>query len=103
MPPSTLTFITESIADSTVGVPVNFQLQASGGTPPYSFKITQGQLPKALKLSKDGIISGTPKAEADETVFILLTDKARASLTQAFPVRVNPNPNLRPTKLKARP
>jgi 5'-nucleotidase len=89
MPQSTLTFITESIADSTVGVPVNFQLQASGGTPPYSFKITQGKLPKALKLSKDGIISGTPRAVADETVFIQLTDRARATLTQAFPVRVN--------------
>ena len=89
MPPSTLTFITESIPDSTVGVPVNFKLQASGGAPPYSFKITQGKLPKALKLSKAGIISGIPRAEADETVFILLTDKARATLTQAFVVRVN--------------
>lgn len=89
MPQSTLTFITESIADSTVGVPYKFKLQASGGTPPYSFKITQGQLPKALKLSKDGIISGRPRVEADETVFILLTDRARATLTQAFPVRVN--------------
>ena len=101
MPPSTLTFITESIADSTVGVPVNFQLQASGGTPPYLFKITQGQLPKALKLSKTGLITGTPKAEADTTIFVKLSDSAGATLTQAFVVRVNPNPSPRP-KLRAR-
>jgi len=89
-PTSTLTFVTESIADATVGVPYKFALQAVGGKPPYSFKITQGALPKALKLSKDGIISGLPRGVADATVFILLADRARASLTQAFPVRVNP-------------
>jgi len=102
--PSTLTFITESIADSTVGVPVNFQLQASGGTPPYSFMITQGKLPPMLKLSKEGVISGIPKAEADTTIFVKLADKVGATLTQAFVVRVNPNPSpKRPQKLRARP
>ena len=89
MPPSTLTFTTESIPDSTVGVIQKFKLQASGGTPPYWFKITQGRLPKALKLSKAGLITGVPKAEADTTVFIKLTDRVGATLTQAFAVRVN--------------
>ncbi|HJR07968.1 MAG TPA: Ig domain-containing protein [Pyrinomonadaceae bacterium] len=86
---STLTFITESIPDGTVRAPYKFALQASGGKPPYSFKITQGNLPKGLKFSKDGIISGVPRAVDDTTVFVKLTDSARATLTQAFVVRVN--------------
>lgn len=88
MPPSTLTFITESLPDFHVGMPANFQIQASGGTPPYIFQITQGTLPKSLSMDKKGKISGIPRRVADTTVFVKLTDKARASLTQAFAVRV---------------
>lgn len=89
MPPqSTLTFITESLPDFPVGVPANFQIQAVGGKPPYSFVITQGKLPPLLKLSKTGKISGVPRRPADTTIFVKLTDSARASLTQAFAVRV---------------
>jgi hypothetical protein len=88
-PTSTLTFTTESIADATVGAPYKFALQAVGGKPPYWFKLTQGSLPKALKLSKGGVISGVPRAVADSTVFIKLTDSVGATLTQAFVVRVN--------------
>src|SRR5918912_4486056 len=81
---STLTFITESLPDFTVGVPQHVDLQASGGTPPYHFAITQGALPKGLSLSPKGRISGVARRVADTTVFIKLTDKVRASLTQAF-------------------
>lgn len=88
MPQSTLTFTTESLPDFHVGVPVNFQIEASGGTPPYSFAITQGTLPKGLSLDKKGKISGVARRVADTTVFVKLTDKVRASVTQAFAVRV---------------
>ena len=86
---STLTFITESIPDGTVRVPYKFALEASGGKPPYSFKITQGTLPKGLKFSTKGVFSGIPRAVTDTTVFVKLTDSARATLTQAFVMRVN--------------
>lgn len=87
-PQSTLTFITENLPDFPVGVPANFQIQASGGKPLYSFKITQGKMPPSLTLSKTGKISGVPRRVADVTVFVKLTDSVNASLTQAFPVRV---------------
>ena len=86
--PSTLTFITESLPDFTVGVPKQVDLEVSGGTPPYRFEITQGTLPRGLKLSIRGRISGVARRVADTTVFIKVTDHAGASLTQAFPVRV---------------
>jgi hypothetical protein len=85
---ASLTFVTESIPDFTVGVAGHFDFVVSGGTPPYSFTITQGTLPRGLKLSKKGRLSGTARRPADTTVFIRVTDHARASLTQAFPVRV---------------
>ena len=88
MPQSTLTFITESQPDFHRGVPANFQIEVSGGTPPYSFEITQGTLPRALTLSTKGKISGVPRRVADTTVFVKVTDKVQASRTQAFAVRV---------------
>lgn len=86
--PSTLTFITESLPDFTVGVPQQFNFEVSGGTPPYRFEITQGTLPRLLKFSKTGRLSGIGRREADVTVFFKVTDRAGDSLTQAFPVRV---------------
>ena len=56
----TLTITTTSIPDATNGVPYSFQLQASGGTPPYTWSITSGTLPTGLSLASDGTISGTP-------------------------------------------
>jgi hypothetical protein len=83
-----LTFISESIPDFTVGVAGHFDFVVSGGTPPYSFNITQGTLPRGLTLSKTGKLSGTARRPADTTVFIKVTDHVHANLTQAFPVRV---------------
>lgn len=88
MPQSTLTFITESLPEFHRGVSANFQIEVSGGTPPYKFEITQGTLPRTLTLSVKGKISGIPRRVADTTVFVKLTDKVHASLTQAFAVRV---------------
>lgn len=92
MPQSNPIFDTESLPDFHVNVPANFQILASGGTPPYSFAITEGTLPKGLSLDKSGKISGTARRVADTTVSIKLTDKVRASVTQAFAVRVEPLP-----------
>ncbi|SRR6266550_4344984 len=88
MPPSTLTFITESIPQFTVGVFQEFVLEPGGGSPPYTFAITQGTLPPGLTLDSDGTISGTPTASGLFTPFFKLTDSAGDDLTQAIEVTV---------------
>ena len=86
---STLTFITESFPTFTVGEPQQVDLEVSGGTPPYYFEITQGELPESLDLSEEGTISGTVTDVNGTTIFIKVTDDAGTSLTQAFDVQVS--------------
>lgn len=83
-----LEFITEAIPDFKVGIAGQFDLEVSGGTPPYLFTITEGTLPRGLTLGRRGRLSGLARRPADTTVFIKVKDGASATLTQAFPVRV---------------
>lgn len=86
---STLTFTTESLPTFFVGVPANFTVQAVGGKPPYTFRVTKGSL-APMKLSTDGVIRGTATAPSNSTVIITVSDSARpaASVNQAFDVEV---------------
>jgi len=88
---STLTFLTEGLPDFYVGQSANFSMEAVGGTPPYSFQITQGTLPPGLNFSSSGTISGTPTQTDDTTIFVKLTDSAspQGHITEAFALRVD--------------
>lgn len=44
-----------------IGAPYSHSLTASGGTPPYTFS---ADLPSGLSIDADGVISGTPAADA---------------------------------------
>lgn len=90
---STLTFLTESLEDFHVGEPSHQQIEAIGGTPPYTFTVdtvSGGPFPANLNLHTNGKITGVPQFETDTTVFVLLTDANGCHLTQAFAVRVVP-------------
>lgn len=47
---------------ATNGIEYTFYLRASGGSTPYSWVLSSGQLPKGLYLSGNGLISGIPEA-----------------------------------------
>ena len=85
---STLTFVTESLPRFTIGKAYNFDLQAEGGTPPYSYEVTEGALPEGVVLESYGTISGTPTTASDTTAFVLLTDTDNNTVTQAFDCEV---------------
>ena len=59
-----------NVPDGNVGKPYSFQLDAWGGTKPYSWSITSGQLPPGISLNRDtGLISGTPASSGIYKVY----------------------------------
>jgi hypothetical protein len=57
-----VTITTSSLAGAFTGNAYSATLSASGGIPPYTWRLVSGsKLPKGLKLSRSGVISGTPK------------------------------------------
>ncbi|MFL6244382.1 MAG: Ig domain-containing protein [Thermoanaerobaculia bacterium] len=90
-----LTFQSEVVGGFFVGQPANFQVLGVSGTEPYTFELNLTQpgaqeLPAGLTLHKNGKITGVPREEGVNLVYITLTDAAGCQLTQAFFVEVFP-------------
>jgi len=59
--PNALSITTLGMDDSNNNFPYSNTLQASGGTPPYTWSITSGVLPQGLQLTAStGTVAGTP-------------------------------------------
>lgn len=58
-----------------VGVPLSLQLQASGGTPGYTWS-TASTLPDGVTLSPAGLVSGTPTATGTSEITATVADSA---------------------------
>lgn len=73
-----LSITTTSLPDGTVGILYSAQLQASGGTEPYTWSITAGSLPSWASLSWGGesgaLIGGIPDASGTSNFTIEVTD-----------------------------
>jgi len=66
--------LTNSPPNGSVGTGYSFQFTASGGTPPYTFAVTNGTLPFGLSMSLAGLITGTPTAAQTESFQVTVTD-----------------------------
>src|SRR5262249_5128835 len=76
---------TESLPAATRGTPYSAKLEAFGGTGPYKFAKV-GVLPKGLKLSAAGALTGTPStklAPGDYAVEVSVTDSAKPTKATA--------------------
>ncbi len=63
------------------GQSYNVQLQATGGQPPYTWRVAQGKLPEGLSLNaQSGEISGLPRANEPFSVLIVLSDSSQPPL-----------------------
>ncbi len=94
-----LRITTTSLPEATVGQPYSFQLQASGGTPPYTWNKYgprgRGVLPWRVSLSKGGLISGTPKRAGTYTIIVKCLQASaqhphQTQATQELTLTVNP-------------
>jgi len=109
---TSLSITTSSLAGATIGQAYSATLTASGGLPPYKWKLVVGggSLPAGLALNgATGVISGTPTTLAVTSTFVVkVLDKrvhgtrssARASLTVTV-VSVPPGPLLGATGIAA--
>jgi hypothetical protein len=89
---NTLALWTESFPLLHVNEYVDFQIEAVGGTPPYTFTVTTlgDPLPPNLSLTSDGRLQGTPTVDGYFTIFIRLTDAEGCTFVQAFALEIDP-------------
>jgi hypothetical protein len=100
-PTPPLEITTTSLPAGTVGQAYSAQLNAQGGTPPYSWSITAGSLPPGLSLSSDGVISGTPTQEGSFTFTVTVQDSAQPpnQASRQFTITINPAPPPQPLEI----
>jgi Putative Ig domain/Lactonase, 7-bladed beta-propeller len=83
---------TRTLPAATRGMTYKAELTACGGIPPYKWKKV-GALPKGLKLSKTGVISGTPSAKkvapGSHPLGVKVTDSKKHSATATLTLNVN--------------
>jgi hypothetical protein len=100
MPTSTsspLTMVTSSLPGGTVGTSYFFGgVYAAGGTPDYTYTVTQGALPKGLKLARTtGLITGTPTVAGTSSFTVQAEDSARSTpVSQTLSIVVAPDVKL---------
>ena len=86
----TLTIVTSSLSNGTVGTGYTQTLAASGGTGTYTFAILSGSgaLPTGLTLGSSGTITGTPTATGTFTFSVQVTDSVPNTYSKAFSLTV---------------
>jgi len=91
--PPPLSIVTTTLPNGANGSPYNFTLNATGGTPGYTWSLVSGTLPTpgtpAVTLSAGGVLSGTPTASGIFNFTVQVKDSlgntASASLSITIP------------------
>ncbi|MGB8007965.1 MAG: putative Ig domain-containing protein [Terriglobales bacterium] len=85
-----LSVTTSSLANGVIGAAYSQTLQASGGTPPYTWSVISGTLPASLGLNAStGAITGTPSASGTSSFTVKVTDSASGTATANLSITVN--------------
>jgi len=95
--------LTTYLADSAQGCPYATQLQATNGTPPYSWALASGSaaLPPDLNLEANGRIDGTPEAAGYYTIQVQLTGADNETTNSTVEIQVNSALQILPYPLSA--
>lgn len=80
--PQPLAITTSALPQGSTSTAYSANLQASGGTPPYTWSVASGSLPGGLSLAgSSGVISGTPSAAGSSSFTIQVKDSASTPAT----------------------
>jgi hypothetical protein len=86
-----------SLPGGQVGAAYSATLKATGGTPPYTWSASSGQLPAGLNLSAAGMIAGTPTLAGSSTIAIEVSDSAEISASSMVSITIATSPPPPPT------
>jgi hypothetical protein len=91
-----LSIVTTSLAQATAGQFYTANVGATGGTPPYAWSVSSGQLPIGLTMSSSGNVTGTPTAGGQTGVNVTVTDSSSPVQTtsKSLSVMVVNNPTV---------
>jgi hypothetical protein len=86
---SQLAIATSALASGTAGAVYSQNLQATGGTPAYTWSITSGSLPDGLSLAGgSGVISGTPTAKGSFNFTATVSDSSSPVQTKSVTLTI---------------
>jgi hypothetical protein len=89
-PPPPLSISTSSLPSGKVGAAYSATLAASGGTTPYTWSVSSGQVPGGLKLASSGTISGIPTTAGTSSFTVKVTDGSGVSATKSLSIAIAP-------------
>lgn len=78
-----------ALPQGEIALAYSVQLQASGGTAPYTWKITTGALPTGLTLSMGGLIAGTPNG-AGTSFAVMVKDSTHLQGQMSYTMTIAP-------------
>jgi hypothetical protein len=81
--------VTEELPILIPGRSSLFQLEASGGEPPYSWSLLTGKLPRNLILHKNGVVSGTVPEEGEYSFTVQVFDQSGLFREKSYLLRVS--------------
>lgn len=85
---ATVKITTTSLPNGVTSVAYSAMFQATGGTLPYTWSVSSGQLPAGLTLSAAGAISGTPTTAGLATFTIQVADSLGNKSSAGFSINV---------------
>jgi hypothetical protein len=99
-----LSFSTDSLPESTVGVDYNQTISASGGSGSLNvtYKVTSGTIPTGLNFNAANnqlVISGTPTESGTVDFDVTVTDSIGYSFTQSYTLTINPAVSITPDSI----
>jgi hypothetical protein len=79
----------DSLPNAMLGKSYDKDIDASGGSAPYTFAVTGGSLPPGLHLDPDSHLRGTPTATGTYTFTITATDSHGCMGSRTYTISVN--------------